>query len=134
MKRIRLYCASLLAFVGLLAMPNVLTLGTLKEISTPYIGYYQCESLRIGGINFPADSVRLELGSEGVATLYWKIPLGKEQSFSCSYSYDEEKGVLTMEVPEGKEKKIFKIPFKNGQIIVAESLSGKAFFAKFTRK
>ena len=134
MNKLKLYCVSLLAGLMLDATPSVLRLGGLKEISAPYVGHYQCEVLRIGGIQFPTKDVRLELSSNGEAKLYWKTLWGKEQSNAWLYTYDEESGVLLVTIMDGEVEKIFKIPFENGEIVVAESLSGKAFLAKFTRK
>ena len=137
MKRsnVKLRCAAFFAAcTALISAPNVLKLGTLKEISTPYVGVYRCEILRVAGIEFPCEDVRLELGSDGELTLYWKSLFGKEQNKVCPYSYNQEKGELTVTYLDGKDERIFKIPMKNGEIVASETLSGKAFFAKFVRK
>ena len=40
MKKIKLYCASMLiSAMALFASPSVLSMGTLKELAVPYVGY-----------------------------------------------------------------------------------------------
>ncbi len=130
-----MYCAAaLVSLLSIFSTPSVLTLGTLKEISAPYVGEYRCTQLRIGKREFPTDGVRLVLDGDGGAKLWWKNMLGKEQSSAYSYVYDEEEGVILVSVPVGKEEKIFKVYYENGEISIAESLTGKGFFAKFSKK
>ena len=131
----KMYCAAaLVSMMVLFSTPSVLALGTLKELSTPYVGEYRCTQLRIGKREFPTDGVRLELSGDGEAKLWWKNALGKEQSCVYTYVYDEPSGELLVTVPIGKEEKIFKIFYESGEIIIAESLTGKGFFAKFSKK
>lgn len=136
MKSIRLRCAAtLVSMMALCAVPNVVSLGTLKEISTPYVGFYNCESLRIGNRDFTEQAdATLELGADGEGKVRYKNAFGKEQTVSFTYVYDAEKGVLTAEIPDGKQKKKVHVPFEKGESVFSENLSGRAFFAKFTRK
>ena len=135
MKKIKLYCASMvISAIALLSSPNVLSLGTLKEMAVPYVGEYRCEQLRIGNTELPTDGVRLELGANGEAIIYWKTAFGKEQSHSYLYSYNETEKSFHISISMGKEQKTFKVPYQNGELIFSETLSGKAFFAKFTKK
>ncbi|MBQ2740720.1 MAG: hypothetical protein IJF39_03760 [Clostridia bacterium] len=135
MKRIRLYCASaLVSLLTLFSVPNVLQLGTLKEISTPYVGYYQCETLRIGGRDYAGDvNARLEVGTEEM-TLIWKAPLIGEQRLSFPYEYDESAQSFFLTVPDGKGEKRVRMTYEKGELTLSENLSGKAFFARFSRK
>jgi hypothetical protein len=135
MKGIRLYCAT--ALVSLLAFcstPSVLGLGTLKEISTPYVGYYQCKTLRIGSKDF-ADTLnaRLEVRSDGTLTLIWRSLFGTEQTMQFAYEYDEKAQAFFLTVPDGKGKKRVCMPYEKGSITLSENLSGKAFFIEFTQ-
>ena len=135
MKKVKLYCAATItSLLALFSTPSVLALGTLKEVATPYVGEYYCTQLRIGAREFPTDGIRLALDADGGAKLWWKNVLGKEQSNSYSYVYDAEEGVLLLGVPVGKEEKNFKIYYDKGELIVAESLTGKGFLAKFSKK
>ncbi len=131
-----MHCAAaLVSLMALCAVPNVVSLGTLKEISTPYVGFYDCESLRIGNRDFTEQAeATLELTADGKAVLRYKNVFGKEQTLSFDYAYDVEKGVLTAEIPDGREKKKVHVPLEKGKIVFSENLSGKAFFAKFSRK
>ncbi len=135
MKSIKLRCATtLVALTALFSAPNVLQLGTLKQLTTPYVGYYRCETLRIGSHELlKDDDVRLQLGDDGQMTLTWENAFGKKKSMSFPYEYNEETGVLTLIVKDGGEKR-WNIPFDDGEIIISETLNGKAFFAKFSRK
>jgi hypothetical protein len=136
MGKIKLRCAAtLIAAMALFSTPSVLRLGTLKEFSTPYVGEYRCETLRIGGIDLLKDfDVRLTLSGEGMLTLTWKNLFAKEQSTSLPYEYDDVSGMVTVTVPDGKGEKKIRFSLEAGEIILSENLSGKAFFAKFTRK
>lgn len=136
MKKIRLYCASaLVSLLSIFGKVNVLSLGTLKEISTPYIGYYSCETLRIGNRDFTDESkATLELSTDGTATLRYKNMFGKEQSVEIPYTFDMEKNIITATVPDGRSEKVVQAKYEKGEIILTENLSGKAFFAKFTKK
>ena len=136
MKKIRLYCASaLVSLLSIFGNANVLSLGTLKEISTPYIGYYSCETLRIGNRDFTDESkATLELSSDGMAVLRYRNAFGKTQSLEMPYTFDSEKNIIMATVPDGASKKIVQAKYEKGGIIVSENLSGKAFFAKFTKK
>lgn len=135
MKRIRLYCATaLVSLCTIFSVPSVLRLGTLKEISTPYVGYYQCETLRIGSKDY-ADTVnaRLEVRSDGTLSLVWRSVFGVEQTMEFPYEYDEKTQAFFLTVPDGKGEKRVRMSYEKGSITLAETLSGRAFFVEFTR-
>ena len=136
MKSIKLRCATtFVALTALFSAPNVLQLGTLKQLTTPYIGYYRCETLRIGSHELlNGDDVRLQLGDDGQMTLTWENAFGKKKFMSFPYEYNQETGVLTLTIKEYGGEKRWDIPFNDGEIIISETLNGKAFFAKFSRK
>ena len=135
MKKLKLHCAAVCAAsVLLFSAPNVLQRGTLKQVAATYLGNYRCETLRVGGIEFPCEDVGMEFSSDGSLTLRWKNLLGRPQSKSYPYTYDEEKEEFTVSYQDGKEERLLKIHLQNGEIVVSETLSGKAFFAKFVRK
>jgi hypothetical protein len=136
MRKIKLRCAAaLVAVTALLSSPSVLQLGTLREFSAPYTGEYRCEVLRIGGIDMLKDfDVRMELSADGTFKLCWKNLFAKEQSTALPYEYDEKTGLVTVSVPDGKSQKKIRFMLDAGEIILSENLSGKAFFAKFTKK
>ena len=136
MGKIKLRCAAaLVAATALFSTPSVLRLGTLREFVTPYVGEYRCEVLRLGGLDLLKDfDVRMELSSDGVLSLRWKSFFAKEQSIAFPYEYDLQTGYVTITVPDGKLEKKLRFSLDSGEIIISETLSGKAFFAKFTRK
>lgn len=136
MGKIKLRCAAaLVAATALFSTPSVLRLGTLREFVTPYVGEYRCEVLRLGGLDLLKDfDVCIELSGEGSLSLRWKNFFSKEQSMSFPYEYDLQTGFVTVTVPDGKSEKKLRFSLEAGEIIISETLSGKAFFAKFTRK
>ena len=136
MGKIKLRCAAaLVAATALFSSPSVLSLGTLREFAAPYKGEYRCEVLRIGGIDLLKDfDVRLELSGEGTLNLRWKNLFAKEQSYSVPYEYDGTTGLVTVTVPDGKSEKKIRFMLDAGEIVLSETLSGKAFYAKFSRK
>ena len=131
-----MHCAAaLIAMTAFLSMPNVLRLGTLKEVSAPYVGFYKCETLRIGSKDFANEAdARIEIDGEGQLTLTWKTLLGGEQSLTFPYEYDEKGQAFIVAVPDGKSQRKIKLSFIDGALTVSETLSGKALFAKFSRK
>ena len=136
MGKIKLRCAAaLVAAMALFSTPSVLRLGTLREFSAAYTGEYRCEILRIGNIDLLKDfDVRLDFSPEGTLCLSWKNLFSKEQSMSFPYEYDEGTGFVTVSVPEGEGVKKVRFSLEKGEVTVSETLSGRAFFAKFTRK
>ena len=133
MKGIRLYCAAaLVSLLTLFSVPSVLRLGTLKEISTPYVGFYQCKTLRIGSKDF-ADmlNARLEVRGDGTLSLVWRSLFGVEQTMQFPYEYDEKSQAFFLTVPDGKGEKRVRMSYEKGSITLSETLSGKAFFVEF---
>ena len=135
MKRIRLYCASaLVSLLTLFSAPSVLQLGTLKEISTPYVGFYQCKTLRIGSRDFADElNARLEVRSDGTLSIFWRSLFGAEQTMQFPYEYDESTQSFFLTVPDGRGEKRVRMPYEKGSITLSETLSGKAFFVEFSR-
>ena len=83
----------------------------------------------------------IKISTEKGGDFYYKdICVDKKDSTnkSCcnqySYEYNEEEGTFHVSVTLGKEKKNFKIPYRGGEIEIAETLAGKAIFAKFSKK
>ena len=134
-KRIRLYCASaLVSLLTIFSTPSVLQLGTLKEISTPYVGYYQCKTLRIGGKDYADEAnARMEVRSDGTLSIFWRSPFGAEQTVQFPYEYDEKEQAFYLTVPNGKGERRMRLPYEKGSIILSENLSGRAFYIEFTQ-
>ena len=130
-----MYCATaLVSLLTLFSVPSVLRLGTLKEISTPYVGFYQCKTLRVGNRDF-ADEVkaRLEVRSDGTLSLAWRSFFGTEQTMQFPYEYDEKLQAFFLTVPDGKGEKRVRMQYEKGSITLSETLSGKAFFVEFSQ-
>ena len=72
--------------------------------------------------------------AKGMMTIVWKNLFAREQSVSVPYALDEKSGLVTVTVPDGKGEKKIRFSLDSGEIVISENLSGKAFFAKFTRK
>ena len=136
MKSIKLRCASALAaLMALFSVPSVLRLGLLKDFAKPFVGEYACESIQIGNRDFTKQlEAKLEIGGDGNSVFRWKNVFGKEQSKSFPYEYDEERQALILLVPEGRGEKRVALRLEKGEVLIAESLSGRALIARFSRK
>ena len=89
-------CVLLTALSNFFALKN----STLKEISKPYFGVYECEQARLGDKNLLADytSLTLELQKGGVFTLHYCEKNGREGEVLGKYSYDENTQTITFQV------------------------------------
>lgn len=124
------------AFLLLFSLPKVAQMSSLEELSMPYLGYYSCESIRLGGKDCTEDFsfLRLELKRDGVMVLQIRDTLGKEQRRELFYDYVEGEKELTVRAKVGDTTIERKLPFENGEIVFTENLGGRLFVAKFTKQ
>ena len=88
-------CVLLAAFSNFFALKN----SSLKEISKPYFGIYECERARLGDKDLLLEYAKLtlELRRGGVFTLHYCEKNGREGELQGRYSYDEKTQTITFQ-------------------------------------
>ena len=88
-------CVLLAAFSNFFALKN----SSLKEISKPYFGVYECERARFGDKDLLLNYAKLtlELQRGGVFTLHYCENNGREGEMQGRYSYDEKTQTITFQ-------------------------------------
>lgn len=126
------FCAGLAAL--LIALPACGN-GSLKDVTKPYLGQYECESATLGEKDYAQDFsfIRLELKKDNEFTLYYSAKNGQKGEESGTYTYDEQEETLTISYGEfGVLKR--KFPLKNGEIYVTLPIGSQTLSMKFARK
>ena len=126
------FCAVLAALV--LILPSCGN-GSLKDVTKPYLGEYECQSATLGEKDYVQDFsfIRLELKKNDEFTLYYSAKNGKKGEESGKYAYNEKEETLTLIYGElGVLKR--KFPLKNGEIFVSVPIGSQTLSMKFARK
>ena len=126
------FCAALAAIA--LTLPACGN-GSLKDITKPYLGEYECESALLGERDYTDDFsfIRLELKKDGEFTLHYQPKNGQKGEESGTYTYDEKEETLTISYGDfGILKR--KFPLKNGELYVTLPIGAQTLSMKFTRK
>ena len=112
---------------------DVSEMGTLSDLSKPYTGFYECESIYLGGDDYTEhfDDLRLELGYDGKFELSYRDKNGGKGSYRGTYSADPEAGEITFSAQMGLARKSFTFPMEKGKIYVDYMLRGKLLHAVF---
>ncbi len=108
---------------------NVSEMSTLRELSRPYLGVYDCESLTYGGTERIGDFeyLRLALDYGGDFTVTYRMAAGASGSFEGTYTADPERGEITLS-SHGKSRTF---PMRRGTIAVNGNFLGKLCYAEF---
>ena len=109
--------------------------GSLEEITKPYMGVYECESLYFGGEDKKDifEYFRIELKSKGELLLSYKLKKGRVEQIPLSYEYDFEEKTLRVYGQWGIMKVDKKFPVNKGEIAVSMNILGKLAVLKFSR-
>ena len=126
------FCAGLAAL--LLVLPACGN-GSLKDITKPYLGEYECKSATLGEKDYVEDFsfIRLELKKDDEFTLYYSAKNGKKGEEAGTYTYDEKEEALTITYGENGVFKR-KFPLKNGEIFITLPIGTQTLSMKFARK
>lgn len=129
MKRLRIVL--LFPVVFLLCACEVQELTSLKEISRPYEGVYECETLTIGGREAKDhfELIRLELKRDGTFRLFYQTAEGAEGGYDGTYEANEE-GV-TFTGRSGAFRPTFTFPFEEGKIVITYLLGDELLYCVF---
>lgn len=110
---------------------EVAEMGTLPELSKPYLGVYRCESISLGGEDMTEkfQSIELELGYNGSFSLSYKDERGRKGEYHGSYETDGEE--ITFTALRGIKNTSFTFPMEKGKIYVDYPLGPKLLHAVF---
>ena len=113
---------------------SVREMGTLPELSKPYLGMYECKELRLGkkDLSGQFDSVRLELKYGGEFKLSYCGKDGNKGGYSGRYEAEPEGEEITFYAKTGLRTAKYTFPMKNGKIIVDYGFAGTLLHAVFS--
>lgn len=108
-------------------------MGSLKDISKPYTGMYECENLSIGGRDMTDkfESVTLELKGDGRFEVFYRTTAGREGGYEGEYTLDEERKEITFSSMKGARQKSFTFPYEKGTVCIDYNLMGSLLHAEF---
>ena len=107
---------------------------SLKEISKPYLGEYQCKSATLGDKEYLDEFsyIRLELNADNTFSLYYCPKNGKAKEQTGKYRYHKEKGTIQFSLGTNGELKR-EIPLKKGEISFTLPLGAKTLIMRFAQ-
>lgn len=113
---------------------NVSEMSTLSDLSKPYVGFYECDKVQLGGEDMTEqfDYIRLELDYGGDFSLTYRSTDGNEGGYQGTYETDTEAGEITLRAKTGLVSKSFTFPMEKGKIYVDYMLNGKLLHAVFS--
>ncbi len=109
--------------------------GSLKEITKPYLGEYECRLATLGDIDLTErfKSIVIDLGENNVFTLAVTDKTGKKHVETGKYAYDDKKRTLTF---YGENNRFFERTFtlSEGKFFVTVPLGTKTARLMFEQK
>ena len=132
MRKLLLF-ASLCASLLLLGGCDVTEMGSLPELSKPYVGVYKCETLSLGGEDVlnKFEDIQLELEYGGDFSLSFQTLEGMEGEYEGEYEVSVEDEEIKLSVTSGGAEKQFYFRMEKGEILLDYNLGGKLLHASF---
>jgi len=118
---------------GLAALINVSSMGTLKDLSRPYLGTYDCEYIRMGSEDLlkKFDYVTAELKPEGIFKIEFKDLRGVKGLYRGHYVFDESDGTIKIDESIFGKRVTKSFSAENGEIIANLLYGDKLLAIKF---
>lgn len=109
--------------------------GSVKEITKPYLGVYQCEKILVGGEDRTKKFkvLELELKENGDFYMRGKEKIGKRFQQKGSYLLDEESGEFQIKSDGKIPLKKIEGKYEKGKITVTACLGRKMLVLVFSR-
>lgn len=127
--RKRFCLAALLPMLLLFTACNVNEMSSLPELSRSFAGEYVCERLTVNGEDYTAAyDLLLTLDYGGTFGVRGK---GKRQLYSGEYSYDAQRGEITLSAKSGLGEATRSFPVREGRIYVDLTFGGALLHAEF---
>ena len=118
----------------LLLFPNF-RIGSLKDVTKPYLGVYECVEAKLNDTDYLArfSYINLELKAEDEFVLYYCQKDGEKKQETGKYSYDRERGIITL---IGDTGGFFKreFPLKEGVLTINVRIGEQTLSLKFEQK
>ena len=132
MRKILLLVSACLSLF-LLGGCDVSEMGSLAELSKPYVGVYECEELSLGGEEMleKFEKIQLELEYKGDFTLSFLTLEGMEGEYEGEYEVSIEDEELKLSMTSGGAEKQFYFRMEKGEILLDYNLGGKLLHASF---
>ena len=134
MKTIKLKSSMLAGFMSMLLwFPWVgWKSSTLKDITKPYLGVYECREAKLDEKDYlqDFDYIRLELKSKNRFVLSYQAKGEKVKEEKGRYQYDKEEQTITFQA-DGMPFIKRKFPLKNGEVIITSLLGDKTLYIRF---
>ena len=136
MRKKSLLVVLLAAFCALFlfcACEKVEDMGTLPDISKPYVGEYMLERLMIGDRDMTEhfDEAKLSLTYDGKFKLTYQETDGQSGEYGGDYSVSTEREEITFSSKAGLRAVSRTFPIKNGAIFIDLRLGPKLLHAEF---
>ena len=109
-------------------------MGSLPDLSRPYVGVYECEELFLGGEDMTKkfEFVRLELLYGGEFRLVYRTASGGEGGYGGAYEMKDDQ--ITFSVKQGMLRRSYTFPVEKGSILIDYNLYGHLLHAEFKMK
>lgn len=108
-------------------------MSSLKDVTRPYAGLYQCEKIMLGDRDLTErfDHIYLELKQDGEFELSYETAEGIAASYEGNYGVDSEAGTITLSAKQGTRTRAFTFPYEKGAIVIDYNLFGTLLYAEF---
>ena len=128
--------SSILAGIATLFMlfPSIRE-SSLKDITKPYTGIYQCTEARLGDNDYldKLEELALELKTDGEFILYYAERNGERKTETGKYVYNKERKTITLIGGIGSFLKR-EFPLENGELIIEAPIAEKNLLIRFKQK
>ena len=135
MKNIKLKSSLVSALISLLFLFPSFRTGSLKDITKPYLGVYECTEARLNDTDYldKFSYIYLELKAEEEFVLHYCENGGEKKQETGKYVYDREKETLTL---IGGAGGFFKreFPLKDGVLTINVRVGEQTLVLQFERK
>ena len=130
---IAIFLTMLCALFVLCACEKVEDMGSLPDLTKPYMGEYALKELTLGGQDYTEkfEYVKLNLTYDGKFTLSYKEKGGQSGSYSGEYTVSTEKEEITFSSQKGLRTVQRTFPMKKGSIYIDLNLGAKLLHAEF---
>jgi hypothetical protein len=123
---------------GILEKPvvSVATKDELKEITRPYLGFYECKKLFFGKKNILKQFkyITVELTAGGEMVLRYKLKSGKKGESRCNYAYDEKSGKIAVTSEKGLMGLSCDVTLQKGKMTVFSRFGNKNLVMQLEQK
>ena len=134
----KLYALALTMLICLLILPacEVSASDTVKSLTRPYVGEYECVEARLGNHDFleKYEYIKITLLDSENLEVSFKPKHGRKHSFESKYDVNEETREITGEIGIFGFKYREKIKIENGEFTITRNLLNRPLVLIFKMK